>query len=68
MKRSKWFPVSQKPDLPGVYEYLARGYLGPTDMKWDGKDWRTKDWGGSFVRYPTRYGDEWRGLAEKPEE
>lgn len=65
-KRSPWFPVSQPPSVPGNYDLKIEGKVyrayfgGHSDY-----DWRDEPNGLFFVALPR---DQWRGLAEKPEE
>lgn len=75
MKKTKWFPGNQKPELPGVYE---RGCAPP--WSWRGQVvysyWNGKFWGGwSYTKagavrdkdYESEFqASKWRGLAEKP--
>lgn len=66
-ERSQWFQAGTKPVLPGLYEVRHNGVGVPELLLWTGEHWifpYTKE------RVPVSwvYGDEWRGLKEKPDE
>ena len=66
-KRSKWYPVSKKPDMPGWYEFSYRGSEHCIYRMFDGEHWihmyaNTKLSWELFVGSLYR----WRGLAEEP--
>ena len=59
-KRSKWYPLSKKPDMPGWYEF--RWMVGAEVLirEFDGHSWK-------IYWYEFRgLNAEWRGLAEEP--
>lgn len=66
-ERSQWFRVGNSPTIPGVYEVRHHGLDILRRYVWTGQHWVRLDTG-EKVLLSWVYGDEWRGLKEKPDE
>ncbi|WP_157684937.1 hypothetical protein [Robbsia andropogonis] len=68
MKKTRWFPVSEKPVRVGWYECIYEpGWLNSSIGRWwDGHHWLDEK-GGSIVGFGHKYypGDKWRGLTKE---
>ena len=66
LKVTAWWPASQAPWVPGMYQGLVKAARGEKVIKyfnWDGAAWRS-DKTGKFTTTPF----EWRGMSSPPED
>lgn len=66
MKRTPWYPASIKPARDGVYETQFPRERIIRRVR-DGDCWYALDRRISLFGLPPNDGEQWRGLAEKPE-